>query len=140
MDFRHAFSVSGSPSKGAPLTPEQEAILDKIARKVVHWKMTVPAIMFLETSKPLSFLGSQTMVFFEPVIQSIFSFKDYDTVRKLLEERGNVERLLLKIEQFDAEALQAEKAGKSPKSAAKITFRQRVGRVFKRTTSPPPHR
>lgn len=114
--------------------------MDKIARKVVHWKMTVPAIMFLETSKPLSFLGSQTMVFFEPVIQSIFSFKDYDTVRKLLEERENVERLLLKIEQFDAEALQAEKTAKDQKPSAQVTFRKRVARLFGRNRPPTPLR
>jgi hypothetical protein len=50
------------------------------------------------------------MVFFEPIIQTLFNFKDYDTFRVMMERRENVERLLLKIEELDAEALAAEKA------------------------------
>ena len=37
----------------APLTPEQEVILDKIAKKVVQWRMTPPAVLFLEAVQPM---------------------------------------------------------------------------------------
>jgi len=91
------------------LTPEQQEVLEKIAKKVVEWKMAVPAIMTLETAKPLSFIGSQVLVFFEPIVQSVFSLKHYDTFRELMEDRENVERLLQLIEKFDAEMLVKEK-------------------------------
>ena len=42
------------------------------------------------------------MVFFEPMIQSIFSIKDYDVFRQALERRENIENLLQKIEELDA--------------------------------------
>lgn len=132
LEWKHALSYSGSKDK--PLTPEEEAILDKIARKVVAWRMTAPAIMFLETSKPLSFLGSQAMVFLEPIIQSLFSFKDYDTVRKMMEERQNVERLLLKIEQFDAEVLKKEKEFKAQRIKRQTLF-HKIRQIFRRRTA-----
>jgi hypothetical protein len=50
------------------------------------------------------------MAFFEPFVQAIFSWKDYDEVRTMMEERGTVERLLQRIEQLDSEAQEKEKA------------------------------
>ena len=91
------------------LTPEQREVLDKVAKKVVYWRMAVPAIMALETAKPLSFIGSQVMVFFEPIVQTMFSIKHYDTFRELMEGRDNVERLLLLIEEHDAKLKVKEK-------------------------------
>lgn len=90
--------------------PEEEnAVLEKLAKKVVDRGMTVPAILFLESVKPLNYIGSQAMVFFEPVVQSVFNFKDYDTMRIALEKRETLEILLLKIEKFDAISLEREK-------------------------------
>ena len=104
MPFRDIFSLDPKEKEGQGLTPEQEEILNKIASKVVLWKMSVPAILFLETMKPLNYIGSQMMVFFEPFVQTIFSWKDYDEFRKMMEERGTVEVLLQRIEKFEAEA------------------------------------
>lgn len=114
MPFRLPFSSepkgAGKEEKG--LTPEQQEILDKIAKKVVLWKMSVPAILFLESVKPLNYIGSQMLVFFEPFVQTLFSWKDYDEFRKMMEERGNIERLLQTIEKFDSEAQVREKEEK----------------------------
>ena len=82
---------------------ERSEILDRFARKVVERRLSAPAILFLESSKPLSFLGNQAMVFFQPIVQSIFTFRSYDDVMMLLEDRENVERLLRRIEELEAE-------------------------------------
>jgi hypothetical protein len=99
---------SGQPHDDE-LTAEQREVLEGVARKVVDWKMAVPAIMALETAKPLSFIGSQAMVFFEPIVQSLFSIKHYDTFRELMENRANVERVLLLIEKYDSDLKAREK-------------------------------
>ena len=103
MAFREIFSLTSKKEGDAKeLTPEQQEVLHKIAQKVVRWKMSVPAILFLESVKPLNYIGSQMMVFFEPFVQTVFSWKDYDQFRIIMEERENVERLLQKIEELDA--------------------------------------
>jgi hypothetical protein len=91
------------------LPAEEEAVLDKLAKKAVERGMAVPAILFLESVKPLNFIASQVMVFFEPVIQTIFNFKDYNNLRSALEKRESIEILLLKIEKYDAVALERDK-------------------------------
>lgn len=85
-----------------PLTPEEHVVLEKLSSQVVKRGMTVPAIIFLESVKPLNYVGSQALVFFEPMVQSVFNFKDYDTVRSALEKRPSIEILIQKIEAADA--------------------------------------
>jgi hypothetical protein len=98
------FFDSTAPSEYGELAPERrDELIRKIARAVVDRNLTAPAIFFLESTKPLSFLGSQVMVFFEPLVRSIFNVRGYDDVRLALEDRGNVELLLAEIERYDAE-------------------------------------
>jgi len=72
--------------------------------------MTVPAIFFLESMKPLSFVGSQAMHFFEPIVHAFFPVRDYERFALLMERRENLERLLVKIEVRDDDARREEKA------------------------------
>ncbi len=111
MSFKDAFALHPEGDK-PKLTERQAELLDKLARKVVDYRMTVPAIMFLETVKPLSYIGSQTMVFFEPMVKAVFNVAEYDEIRILMEDRRNVEELLVRIERFDGEALEKEKAAR----------------------------
>ena len=114
MSFKDAFALHPEGEK-PKLTEKQAELLDKLAKKVIEYRMTVPAIMFLETVKPLSYIGSQTMVFFEPMVKAVFNVAEYDEIRILMEDRRNVEELLVRIERFDGEALDKEKAARKEK-------------------------
>ena len=92
-----------------PIPEDEERVLNKLAERVVRWKMTVPAIVFLESVKPLNYIGSQTLVFFEPMVQAVFNFQEYDAFRRAMERRENVERLMQKIEAADAVEQQWER-------------------------------
>jgi hypothetical protein len=67
----------------------------------VRYRMTVPAILFLESVKPLSFLGSQAMYFFEPMVRAVFRVPDYERFAAMMERRENLEALLVAIERQD---------------------------------------
>lgn len=82
---------------------EKQAIIDKIARKVVSMKLAPLAIVLLESSKPLSFIGSQLLVFFRPFIQTLFPISQYETVISLLEDRKNIEKLITEIERLEGD-------------------------------------
>jgi len=84
------------------LTEEKrEELLDRIAQEVVERNLTAPAVFLLEVARPFTFLGSQAMVFMEPIIQSIFNWQNYTYVRRLLEDRKNLDELLVRIEDYD---------------------------------------
>jgi hypothetical protein len=92
----------------APLAPEDLQLLDRLAARVVELHLEIPAILTLETGKPLSLIAGQTMVFFEPMVQSLFSFPDYRRFAGLVERREALETLIQKIER-EADRVQAER-------------------------------
>jgi len=79
----------------------RDEILTRIAQKIVDLRLTPVAVVMLESGKPLSFVGSQLMVFFQPVVTALFPFHQYDEVAALLEERSNVESLIQTIEKLE---------------------------------------
>ena len=76
----------------------RDEILGKFAQEVVDRRLTAPAILFLESMKPLSFIGSQIMVMANPFVQLLFNSKVYWEITVLLENRDNVEYLIREIE------------------------------------------
>jgi hypothetical protein len=115
------------PPDEKALTPEEQELLNRVASKVVQKQMTVPAILFLESVKPLNWIGSQVMVFLDPFVSAIvgekskilFNYKDYNLLRQMMERRENTERLLQKIEELDAIQDEKEREEKSKRKAEK---------------------
>jgi hypothetical protein len=101
-----------------PVDEDQE-LIDKVAGKVVRMRMTVPAIFFLESSKPLAFLGSQLLIFFEPFIQTLFNIRQYQRFALLMEHHENWERLIRKMEDLEAEYTAREKQEKKERRKKK---------------------
>lgn len=92
------------------VSPERgKELLAKIAHQVVKRKLTVPAIMFIESVKPLSFVGSQVLIFMQPMVQAFLNRKEYDEFAVLMEDRENVELLLQEIEKQENEWQAKEK-------------------------------
>jgi hypothetical protein len=117
------------PPEEKELTPEERDLIRRIAQKVVDRGMTVPAILFLESVKPLNYIGSQVLVFMEPFMHAILkSVNDYNLFRKMMEKRDNVERLLQKIEELDAIQAQKEREIKKKYKAEKKAKRKRFWR------------
>ena len=98
-----------------PLPEEELAVVDKLAKWLVNkWGSagTMVGILVGESIKPANYIGSQALVFFEPIVQTLFNFKEYDTFRSALEKRQTLEILIRKIEEYDAIAQRREKAYK----------------------------
>jgi ABC-type uncharacterized transport system involved in gliding motility auxiliary subunit len=125
MPFKTPLGEHEIPRDKGVLTPDEQELLRKLAQKVVDWQMTVPAILFLESTKPLSYIGTQMMVFFEPFVSAIFNVKDYNLFRQMMENRENVERLLQKIEELDAIQMEKEREHKRQLKAEKKAGRKR---------------
>lgn len=91
----------------------------------VRYRMTVPAILFLESVKPLSFVGSQAMYFFEPMVRAIFPVPEYERFAALMERRESVEALLVAIERRDDEERRVEKERKQRERDERAALRKR---------------
>ena len=85
------------------IDPSDRQLISNLAQKIVRHGMAVPAIFFLEMVKYMSFIGSQLMVFFGPVITVFIQSKSFYQITHLLEERQNVEFLMLEIERIESD-------------------------------------
>ena len=93
--FKNAFSVS----EESVLTAEDEAMLAKIADFIVRRRMSAPAIVFLQSVKPLNFVGSQGLLILQPLAELLTSPREFARAQKLLERREGIELLVQQIEE-----------------------------------------
>jgi hypothetical protein len=85
-------------SEPEALAPEDQALFDRLAQWLVDRSLETPAILFLESVRPMSFVGAQAMHFFEPFARALFAVPDYERIARLMERRSNLELLVRTIE------------------------------------------
>ena len=59
------------------ITHSDKQLISNLAEKIVRHGMAIPAILFLEMGKYLSFFGAQLMIFFGPIIIKKIFMEDY---------------------------------------------------------------
>ena len=75
---------------------ERDALIERLARRIEAAGMVAPAIAFLEANKPFSFLGSQALLFLQPLLSPFLPGTEGYVA--FLEDRENVERLIRRLE------------------------------------------
>lgn len=109
------------------LTPEeQEQMIDKIAAEVLKRRLETVAIMFLESIKPITYVGSQLAIVFVGPFLTVFGDFGINYI-KFFENRQNVEKLLQKIEEQTKTRDEDEKKAKEDGKAISKTFNLRLG-------------
>lgn len=100
--FRHAFALDPP----GPLTPteEERAVVERLCRILVRRRMQIPAIAFLEMSRPLNRVAAQVLIFFHPVASLALTGDDYNRFAQFLEKSGSIDYLCRQIEDLSAEA------------------------------------
>jgi hypothetical protein len=76
----------------------QREALGRLADRLSERSLGAIAIFTLEAGKPLSFVASQSMLFFEPFITALCSPGDYRLIAEGLEDRDNVEWVIARLE------------------------------------------
>ena len=80
--------------------PKSNKIITNIADEIVSRGMGVPAIFFLESTKYISFIGSQFLVFLGPIATCFVNNSKYYNFTEIIEDRDNLEFLLDEIERI----------------------------------------
>jgi hypothetical protein len=76
----------------------REQLLNDLAQRIEHAGMTAPAILFLETYKPLAFLGAQLLWFAQPFLTLGFNATDLRDLTLIVEDRTGIEELIARLE------------------------------------------
>jgi len=109
------------------VTPEDEdEMIRKIAETIHKYGLDVPAILMIESVKPLSFIGAQMGRFFvSPFLPALGEDVGISGEKflQIFEKHENVEKLITAIEELtreEEEQKKAEKAKKLEEKRAKI--------------------
>jgi hypothetical protein len=73
-------------------------LIDQVAARLRDWGLAAPGIAFLEANKPFSFLGSQFLLFLQPLLSTLIQPALTNDFIALLADRANVEKLIDKLE------------------------------------------
>lgn len=96
--LKQAFALDAGPLQ---LTEDEQAMVDRVCREVIRRRMTVPALMFLESVRPLNFIGAQTLHFFAPFVSVLTDSREHEAFARLLEHRRFIDYLCKRLEALD---------------------------------------
>lgn len=96
--LKHAFAVEQGPC--IP-TESQQLLIDRVSAAIVSRGLAAPAIIALETCRPLGYLGSQALHFFAPFLTAFGDNHAYHDFTTFLERPGAIEVLLHRIEELE---------------------------------------
>jgi hypothetical protein len=95
-EFAHAFALHSGEKD---LTPEELALLEKVAAGIVNRGMADPAVLFLESLGPLNFLGSQVLHGLAPFLELVCDARELERLALILERRESLDRLIVLIQE-----------------------------------------
>ena len=75
-----------------------DELIAKIARGIARRRLAFPAILALESVKPLNYLASQALIVLTPALGMFIEYATLDDICDMLQERKNVERLIAAID------------------------------------------
>jgi hypothetical protein len=78
---------------------QRDELVEQVAREIQLRGLTAPAVHFLEASRPYHPLGAHAMLFFDPVLKSIFG-GDLAGASALLADDDGIDQLIERLEEL----------------------------------------
>lgn len=97
----------------------QKAIVEKLVKWVTRRRLTLPAVMTLESMTPLNFLSSQVMVFFQPFVSAFLDTKEYMEFQNMLEHRQSIQYMVNILEEHEEAYIARQKSTEKEAAAPK---------------------
>ena len=81
---------------------QREELVEQVAREIQLRGLTAPAVHFLHASRPYRPLGANAMLFFDPVLRSLFG-GDLAGATAILADEDGIEQLIERLEDLAEE-------------------------------------
>ena len=102
--LKHAFSVENVEA----LTEAEHRLVNMAAKTIIDRGMEAPALMLLETCRPLGTLTSGAAAFLEPIVASLVPAETLEAFLKLMERKNAIEMLIESVEKESGKAVQSK--------------------------------
>lgn len=81
---------------------QRDELVEDVAREIQLRGLTASAVHFLQASRPYRPLGSNAMLFFDPVLRGVFG-GDMPNASALLADEDGIEQLIDRLEDLSEE-------------------------------------
>ena len=78
---------------------QSEQLLEQLSQQICRWGLTLPAIVLLQVTRPLSFIASQALLLCQPLISTVYDAPQIAGYAELLADRANLDRLVAQLEE-----------------------------------------
>jgi hypothetical protein len=85
-----------------PMEEGGDDLVEQVAREIQMRGLTASAVHFLDASRPYRPLGANAMLFFDPVLRSLFGGEVAGASAILADDDG-IEQLIERLEELDEE-------------------------------------
>lgn len=76
----------------------RDQLIEGIAGRLRKWRLSGPGIAFLEVNRPFTYIGSQLLLFVQPLLAGFIDARLTEEYVGLLEDRDNLQRLIERLE------------------------------------------
>jgi hypothetical protein len=84
---------------GKPGPERNEQLVEQLALQIGRWRLVLPSLLFLEVTKPFSFIASQGLLLCQPFMGFFGLGQQVGEYAGLLADRANIDRLIACLEQ-----------------------------------------
>lgn len=99
-------------------------MVDRICREIVRRRLTTPALLALEVSRPLNYVGSQFLHFVRPILAVMLDTRGLEEFARFLERRGSVDTLVTRLEEAESTYHRSKRDRPSAAAAADESSRE----------------
>jgi len=77
---------------------QSEQLIERLAKQISRRRLTVPAILLLQVTRPLSFIASQGLLLCQPLLSFVYDATRVADYAELLADRASIDRLVAQLE------------------------------------------
>ncbi len=76
-----------------------EQLIERLTEQISRWGLTMPAILLLQVTRPLSFIASQGLLLCQPLLSFMYDAPRIEDYAELLADRASMDRLVARLEE-----------------------------------------
>ena len=78
---------------------QSEQLIEHLTEQISRWRLTVPAILFLQVTRPLTFIASQGLLLCQPLLSFVYGAPRIEDYAELLADRASIDQLVSRLEE-----------------------------------------
>jgi hypothetical protein len=78
---------------------QSEQLIEHLTEQISRWRLTMPAILLLQVTRPLSFIASQGLLLCQPLLSFVYGAPRVADYAELLANRASMDRLVTRLEE-----------------------------------------